>query len=327
MREIVRPDMLVRWVSLRHKIGLFFPGSAIFPTSLLGLSVFFKNCIAIRPGICFNYTGRKGWAGNQKSASETESAAGMATPTPALPDGFLAQFDCSRPDKAGGNNMVGDELAVRKERSAVNEGRRDRQLAPAERSSVSKWRASSSESISAEKPKNGGVPEGAFGGAFSTAAVSPPNEQSLNPYTEGVHAADSAAPDRGRDLVASAVVATSTTGAPAAESPASPPERFFVAYGHCLLAGAGTGASDEAAEAATAGGQSVAGDFGGASGRDRVSKKKRARGYGDALEVFQEGLRRFPTSAVLLYGAALAMQARVGVYQKLALRAQSLLAR
>lgn len=101
-----------------------------------------------------------------------------------------------------------------------------------------------------------------------------------------------------------------------AEVPPTSPDRYFVAYGHCLLAGAGTGVSDEARERAaeTNGFCGTAGSNGrppflGADAAARISDKKRTQGYGDALEVFQEGLRRFPTSAALLYGSSFAMQA------------------
>lgn len=266
---------------------------------------------AIWPAICFNYIGRKGWAGSQKSESETASAAGMATPTPALPDGFMAQFESPPPNKAGGNNKTGDEQAVRIDRSATQEGRKGRELAAAARRPVPERRTSACGSTSAQEPEGGCVPPGVFGGAFSLPTVPPPDEEALKPYKARVHAAHYTALERDHDPATSAVVDSLTTTVPDAASLTSPPEGYFIAYGHCLLAGAGTGASDEAAEAATAGVQPIAPDFGGASGRARVSKKNRVRGYGDALEVFQEGLRRFPTSVVLLYGASLAMQARV----------------
>lgn len=271
-----------------------------------------------RPAICFRYTGRGGWTEIPKSTSGSESAGNVATPTPALPEGFLAQFDCFLPDKAGSDNKVRDDLqvAVRIERSAANEGRGDRQLVPAERSSVSRRLASAAGSIPARKPEIDGVTEGVFGGAFSPTTVSPPDGEVLHPHEVHVRDTDSAAVERGRGFATPAVVAAPTTAVPSAESQTSPPEKYFIAYGHCLLGGAGTGASDEAAEAATAGGQSMAGDFGGVGGRARVRKNKRTRGYGDALEVFQEGLRRFPTSTVLLYGASLAMQARTCMHLK-----------
>lgn len=279
-----------------------------FRASLL---FFFYIFTTVRSEICFKYTGRKGWDGNQKSSPGMESDATLAMPMPALPEGFLARFDRSRSGKGGQSNKVGDALAVRTKRSAANAESRHRERAPAERPLVSERGASTSGSISAHYPDVGGAPESVFGGAFSPAAVSPPDKESLKAYAASVHAADSSALERGHDSTARAVVTTPKSEVPAAEPPISAPESYFIAYGHCLLAGAGTGASDEAEEAATAGGQSVAGDFGGASGRARVSRKNRARGYGDALEVFQEGLRRFPTSVTLLYGASLAMQARV----------------
>lgn len=232
----------------------------------------------------------------------------MVTPMPALPEGFSTRFDCSRPENAGGKSKAciePAEPAARIERSTANAGKRDPQLAPAEGPLVSKGLASATGSISAQKSKIGGVTEGIFGGAFSPTTASSPDGERLNPRK-----------------VAGSVVDTPTKAMSATESQPSPQERYFIAYGHCLLAGAGTGASDEAGEAATAGdfnrmaGRSSAGDFGGASVRARISKSKRARGYGDAVEVFQEGLRRFPTSVVLLYGASLTMQARTGTRLK-----------
>ncbi|CAM9502410.1 unnamed protein product [Scytosiphon promiscuus] len=93
-------------------------------------------------------------------------------------------------------------------------------------------------------------------------------------------------------------------------------DRYFVAYGHCLLAGAGTGVWDEASErrAENDGFDGTArssrgGGFLDAATAARISDNQRTRGYGDALEVFQEGLRRFPTSTALLYGSSFAMQA------------------
>lgn len=263
---------------------LSLAGSAHFPRSPAHSFPFALP----RPAICFTYTGRKGWTTKSNPPSES------GTPTPALPEGFSAQFNISVAEEAGGSNAVHDELAARIETSAANEGRRDGQLTPSDRPLVSKrFPSTAAESISAQKPATGAITEGVFDGAFCpTAVVSPP--------------------EHGHDSVAPTVVSPPTTGVLAAQSQTSPPEKYFIAFGHCLLAGAGTGASDEAAEeAATAGGYSCAADFGGASDRARVTSKKRARGYGDALEVFQEGLQRFPTSLVLLYGASLTMQARV----------------
>lgn len=261
--------------------------------------------------ICFNHVGRKRWDGNQISASEPEPARRRAAPTPALPGGFLAQFDCCWPDEVGASNTIRDEVAVRIETSSAEEGRKDQQLAPAARPADSNAPASASGNTSARKPRAGGASESVFGGAFSPTTVSPPDKSLLNPHTARVYASESASPGHGHcSAAAPAVVSSPTATVPAAESSPPPPEQYFIAYGHCLLAGAGTGAS-EAAEVANSRGRSIGGDFGGASGRARVSKKKRTRGYGDALEVFQEGLRRFPTSVVLLYGASLAMQ--VGV--------------
>ena len=50
------------------------------------------------------------------------------------------------------------------------------------------------------------------------------------------------------------------------------------------------------------------GDGGGGSRGGFTPRGCRGRGYSHAIEVFDEGLRRFPTSAGLLYGASLAMQ-------------------
>lgn len=150
---------------------------------------------------------------------------------------------------------------------------------------------------------------------------------------------------------------------------ASLPERFFVAYGHSLLAGTGTragaatgllvinktahnssgsgsggnalgggtmesqtetasimlanstpvrsgsgsgGGSDAAgretrAEAASSSVPEKRALPGGGSGGG-TARKFRGREYGRALEVFHEGLRRFPASTRLLYGSSLAMQ-------------------
>eukprot|EP00752_Nemacystus_decipiens_P009596 g8574.t1 len=243
--------------------------------------------------ICYNYAGRRGWAGNQASTPETESAVNMVTPSPALPEGFWAQCDCSCSDKAGRSDKVDHELAI---------GSRDGQPGPAERPVLSKRTTSAAGSTDAQKPEVSGVPERVFGGAFSPdTVVSPPADGSVALHSARAPAADSAAPERDRDLSASTVVASTTSIMLAAASPTSPSENFFIAYGHCLLAGAGTGASDEAAEAATERGQRVTGDFGGASGRARVRKKKRIRGYGDALEAtwFTDGRGDSPMTAML----------------------------
>ena len=236
----------------------------------------------------------------------------MATPTPALPKDFLVRYDCSScSGKAGQNDKVGGELVVHTERSTASAGCRDRRRASAAKSFNSEGSASASGSLSAQNAAVAGAREDVFGGAFSAAtAVSPDDRENLKPDAACVHAAGSSVHERGQGCATHTIVTTAESKLPAAEPSILPSEGYFIAYGHCLLAGAGTGASDEAAEEATEGARSVAGEFGGASGRARVSKKKRARGYGDALEIFQEGLRRFPASAALLYGASLAMQAR-----------------
>lgn len=72
-------------------------------------------------------------------------------------------------------------------------------------------------------------------------------------------------------------------------------EGFFVAYGHCLLAGCGTLTRKAA-------------NFMGARETKRRGKGGGGVSYADALRVFREGLAHYPNSACLLYGASLAMQ-------------------
>lgn len=222
-----------------------------------------------------------------KTTSESELAAKIVTPTPALPKDSLSHFDPSPPDEVGGKNEARYE-PVRTERR--DEGRKGKQPTPDERPMVSRRFGSAAASIRARMPDSGGgVAENVFGGVFSpTVMSSEPDGESLEPHEVYVRVTDDATPKRDAGPVALAVAATSATAAPAAGSQTSPPESYFIAYGHCLLAGAGTGARDEAEEEASTWGRSCAGDFGGASGRARVSKKRRARGYGDALEVFRK---------------------------------------
>jgi len=194
-------------------------------------------------------------------------------------------MDCPRP------GVVDDELRARTERAADGEGENGRRTSswrpsPAGRPSFSPGLAPPASAVHPPEKNACNIFEGVFGGALGTSPVSPIQDP------------------------LSAVV---TNRLPAAKVE-SPSEDYFVAYGHCLLAGAGTGVYDEAAEAAAAYhpsgvmGQLPGGDFGGASGRARVSEKRRVCRYGDALEVFQEGLRRYPACTTLLYGASFTMQ-------------------
>lgn len=77
-------------------------------------------------------------------------------------------------------------------------------------------------------------------------------------------------------------------------------EQFFVAYGHCLLAGSGT----RVAPVTTLLGMKIAQPLTG----EGIHRGLRRGDYADAFEVFAEGLRHFPTSAGLLYGVSVAMQ-------------------
>lgn len=79
------------------------------------------------------------------------------------------------------------------------------------------------------------------------------------------------------------------------------------AYGHCLLAGSGT--------LPTVG---IARDGGGSGARNdrsagsitNMGERPSRNPYRDALEVFADGLRRFPHSTGILYGSSLALQVR-----------------
>lgn len=265
-------------------------------------------------------------------SSEPESPArpGRVMRTPALPDDFAARFDCPSRGKCSGNDIVRDEPNPQHQARAAASGARRNSLLSSAAGASSIARSPSSslgvapspEAIAAPKTNVFGIVEGVFGGAFFPSPV-PPIQGSPKKANGCSAAASRAAADGGEggggtDPDGPAATVAPVT-IPAVRPPPPPPsERYFVAYGHCLLAAAGTGARDEATQAAAAAAGSCGGilspskigDFGSISSRARVSAKNRTRGYGDALEVFQEGLRRFPTSTILLYGASLAMQAR-----------------
>lgn len=254
---------------------------------------------------------------------------------PALPEGFAARSSRSHQNGlrktyaiCGGHNSRKESLMA------------DGETAPSE--------ASSAEDIAACKPTAGTVAGGVFGGAFlfpcQPQQILHPSPQGLPPrysanvdgevpteceiagrgYRGGGGPPDVDGSSGGGGDSAAAIDIPATPAAlassyvrdgPAVESHALPSDRYYVAYGHCLLVGAGSGALDEAAEEAAAagcsggnGGPLTIKDFGGARARVRIRGKNRTRGYGDALEVLQEGLRRYPNSAALLYGASLAMQ-------------------
>lgn len=253
--------------------------------------------------------------------------------TPALPDDFAARFDCSSQGQFTGNNIVCDETNQYKVGAASGARRSSRLSSAGGASSFTRSRSfslevASPEAVAVPKTDICGVVEGVFGGAFFSSPA-PPTQGSptkvdceILKQLDGCSVVASRAAADGRKGGGSGPEGPAATVAPATTSAVQPPpppsDRYFVAYGHCLLAGAGTGARDEATQAAAAAAGSCdgilspskIGDFGSVSSRARVSAKNRTRGYGDALEVFQEGLRRFPTSTSLLYGASLAMQAR-----------------
>lgn len=91
-------------------------------------------------------------------------------------------------------------------------------------------------------------------------------------------------------------------------------ETLFYAYGHCLLAGSGVLPSSETKSGLGFGKGSEEGGSGGirqggpARGLWKEGRRWRRKLYRSALEVFDEGLRRFPRSVRLLYGASLATQ-------------------
>lgn len=237
--------------------------------------------------VCLSYTGRGGRVENPKPESSPEFA-------PMVLQGSTEEIDCPRP------GMTRDDLSTRAEEGDADGERGKRQISscssrgsPCGRPSVSARLAPADAAIPTETNVCD-VVEGVFGGALDSFQVSP---------------------------VQNPLLAAAASGKVQGSGARPPPEKYFVAYGHCLLAGAGTGVYDEAAEAAAAAGhlcgamgQQRGGDFGGASGRARVSRKRRARRYGDALEVFQEGLRYFPTSTALLYGTSFTMQASMYVF-------------
>ncbi|CAM9980812.1 unnamed protein product [Pylaiella littoralis] len=262
--------------------------------------------------VCLSYAGRGGWSEKFESELESEAPArtGRMMRTPAFPEDFAARFDFSSRDKFAGNSIIRDDPNPQHEVSAANGEQRESRLSS---------RGTSSDFVG--RPSISGV----FGGAFFSSSVPRiqgcPKKFDCGKQLDGCSAAAFAsATDVGEGGGGSpgAPAVTAALAMNSAVKPPSPPsERYYVAYGHCLLAGAGTGARDEATEAAaTAVGQcdgilgpSKIGDFGSVSSRARTSARRRTRGYGDALEIFQEGLRRFPTSTALLYGASLAMQA------------------
>ncbi len=236
--------------------------------------------------ISLSYTGRGARAEPQSKRESSATTTGLA---PAVSEDFVEQPDGPR---AG---VVHDELRAGNEGGAADGEREESQrcssgrTSPASRPSVSAGPATAASSVFPHETNGCDAVEGVFGGAHGFFPVSP---------------------------IQDPLAAAATNRVPAAEVE-RPPEKFFVAYGHSLLAGAGTGVYDEAAEAAAAAGHPsgvMGGDFGGASGRARVSGKRRLRRYGDALEVFQEGLRHFPTSPALLYGTSFAMQVCTNVH-------------
>lgn len=83
-------------------------------------------------------------------------------------------------------------------------------------------------------------------------------------------------------------------------------ERCFVAYAHCILAGTGTRAGKivkfPIVSRMTKG--STYKDRDGTGG----TRRTRDDSYEKILGVFEEGLRRYPKSTLLLYGASLALQ-------------------
>lgn len=248
--------------------------------------------------ISLRYTGPRARTEQSKPQSKRDSSVTTTDLAPAVSEDFPQQPDCPR---AG---VVHDELRARVEEGAADGDREKRgkgqmlsfsgRLSPGGRRavSVSAGLATVARVVSRPETNAGDAMNSVFGGALGFFFVSP---------------------------IRDPLAAASTNRVPAAEVE-RPPEKYFVAYGHSLLAGAGTGVYDEAAEAAAAAGhpsrvmgQLMGGDFGGTSGRARVSEKRRLRRYGDALEIFQEGLRRFPRSPALLYGTSFTMQVSMNV--------------
>ncbi|CAM9320186.1 unnamed protein product [Ectocarpus sp. 4 AP-2014] len=296
--------------------------------------------------ICLDYTGRKGWTKNAQTRtprlpSTSESLVDVSVLMPALPEGFAARSDPSNPNGLKKTCATCEGQSSRKESRMA-----DGETAPSEASPTGDIAACkpiagtiaggvfggvfhypcqpqqvprpSLEELPPHFPANtdGGVPTECKTCAIGTSAGrgcrggrGPPDAGGSSGGGGDVAAADSP--------VTPAVLAISCVRAgPAVESQVLLSDRYYVGYGHCLLVGAGSGALDEAAEEAVAegrssgnGGSSTIKDFGGARARARIREKNRTRGYSDALKVFQEGLRRFPSSAALLYGASLAMQA------------------
>lgn len=250
--------------------------------------------------------------------------------TPALPEDLAARLDfCSR-DKLAKNSITHGESNPHHEQSAAN-GERGSRISSARKSFASKpsfsSEAVSPETIAAPKTTVCCIIRRVFSGAFCPSPV-PPNQcfpakvnrehpTQLNDCSVSASAATPDGGEGGGSGPDGPAVAVAHAAIPVVQPPSPPSDRYFFAYGHCLLAGAGTGARDEAKETVVVAaghndgilGPSIIGDFSNISTRARTSAKSRTRGYGDALEVFQEGLRRFPTSTALLYGASLAMQA------------------
>lgn len=302
-------------------------------------TTYFQNDFdTIFPAVCLSYAGRGGWSEKFESELESEPPArtGRMMRTPAFPEDFAARFDFSSRDKFAGNSIIRDDPNPQHEVSAANGERRESRLSSRGTSSDFVGRPSislevaSPETITAPRLNVCGVIRVVFGGAFFSSSVPRiqgcPKKFDCGKQLDGCSAAAFASAtdvgEGGGGGPGAPAVTVALAMNSAVKPPSPPSERYYVAYGHCLLAGAGTGARDEATEAAaTAVGQcdgilgpSKIGDFGSVSSRARTSARRRTRGYGDALEIFQEGLRRFPTSTALLYGASLAMQVRMYMY-------------
>ncbi|CAM9144978.1 unnamed protein product [Ectocarpus sp. 6 AP-2014] len=296
--------------------------------------------------ICLDYTGRKGWTKNARTRtprlrSTSESPFGVSVLMPALPEGFAARSYASSPNALKKACAICDGQSSRKESRMA-----DGETTPSEASPTGNIAACKPQpgtiaggvfggafhypcqpqQVLRPSPKgspprypanvDGGVPTECKTCAIGSSA-NPSCRGGRGPPDAGDSSGgggDSAAADS--PVTPAALAVACVRAGPVVESQALLSDRYYVGYGHCLLVGAGSGALDEAAEDAIAegrsggnGGPSTIKDFGGARARVRIREKDRTRGYGDALEVFQEGLRRFPSSAALLYGASLAMQA------------------
>ena len=93
------------------------------------------------------------------------------------------------------------------------------------------------------------------------------------------------------------------------EKEAQVSESFFIAYAHCLLVGTGT-RSEKSTPLSLANHTTDVTVDENLRGKTRTMRKRGAS-YETALEVFNEGLRRFPKSTLLLYGSSVAMQVRM----------------